>query len=219
MITTQNLTINLADRTIISPSDINIPTGSFVYLLGANGAGKSTFVKALLQLIPFAGEIKINNAPASPRLIGELVGYVPQYAMLERSFPITVKEVIELECGPACNHGVGKHLEVLGVEGLLKKRIGDLSGGELQKVLIARSLVSNPEIIIFDEPYNNLDSASQQELEKLMRDLNSQGKTIILVTHGHEHIEETDLVFTITNGNISKLSGAERENYLHSSRH
>ena len=183
-----NLTLNFGSIKILHKASFEIPAGQITYILGANGAGKSTLIKAILGLHPvYKGSLEIAGQPWDKKLVAAKIGYVPQYTGIDRTFPITVAEMIALECqdNEHCKVGEKGHLQMFGASNLLTRKISDLSGGELQKVLIARAMVSDPEIIIMDEPFNNLDHTAEIDLILLARQLQEQGKTVIIITHDH----------------------------------
>ncbi len=183
----KNLELRYKDNTVISKLTCDIAAHKISYIIGSNGAGKSTLVKTLIgTLKPHTGTIRIFGKPLDSKAIAEHVGYVPQYSSIDRSFPITVNEMIALECNQKthCNIGILGHLKIFNAEKLINKKISELSGGELQKALIARALVTNPEILILDEPFNNLDHKTEFDLIALLKNLEAEhGKTIIFVTH------------------------------------
>ena len=178
-----DVTFGYAGVTILSGINLVINKGDYVLITGGNGSGKSTLIKLILGLIkPVKGEIKMSD----PKLVEKSVGYVSQSINIDKDFPITVKELILLECKVSknlCKLSPQVHLAVFNAENLVDKKIGELSGGELQKVLISRALVTDPDILILDEPTNNLDKLAQKNLHNLLKKLNKQGKTIIQVTH------------------------------------
>lgn len=202
MIALKNVSISYGNNKVISELSGVFSTGKITYILGGNGAGKSSLIKAILGITPLdKGQITIEGKLLDKKTIASLVGYVPQYASFDRDFPISVSEVIELQClEKHCPIGIEGHLKIFGAEKLMHKRISDLSGGELQKVLIAKALVTNPEIIVLDEPFNNLDHETEADLIGLLQKINRElKKTIILVTHdlGIININEADCLYLV----------------------
>lgn len=199
-----NLGVSFSGRKVLDDVNMEIPCGKLVYLLGANGSGKSTLIKAILGLIePDEGAIEIMGKPASQEVVASNIGYVPQYSQIDRNFPISVEEMIELDCVNSgnCRVGVRGHLKFLDIDHLQNRNLSELSGGEFQKVLIARAFVNDPEILILDEPINNLDHNSQDELIRLLQRINKeQKKTIIIISHDHQIINaDEDTVFFLSN--------------------
>ena len=162
--------------------DINMQVndGEYIAIVGENGSGKSTLVKLLLGLLePSKGELK--NTFSS-------IGYVPQrFETLNSQFPITVYEVMEYYrriLKVADKQAVRRCLEQMHVYDLRDRLIGTLSGGQCQKVLIARALMGHPDLLIFDEPSTGIDVRSQEELYPFIKDLNeNKGVTVITVEH------------------------------------
>lgn len=185
LIKIKNLNSGYGNQIVIKDNNIEIFEKDFILITGTNGAGKSTFVKTLLGLIPVkSGKIEFNSQKVVQPM-SSFIGYVPQYIDIDRTFPISVREVISLGCvkGANCPLDPEEHLKDLGSEYLIDKKISDLSGGELQRVLIARGLINNPKVVILDEPTNNLDAESRSKLISLLKKLNKQGKTVIIITH------------------------------------
>ena len=165
-------------------------------IIGPNGGGKSTILKLILGLCePTSGEIKLFNRTKRDFKDMHKIGYVPQRAaQLDASFPITVFEVVKLglaykssiwhkECASDTEHAE-KIMEKVGVLELRDRQISELSGGQRQKVMIARALVSNPQILILDEPNTGVDTHSQRKFYDLLKELNEKENiTILFVTH------------------------------------
>jgi len=185
-----------------------INRGDYVGLIGPNGAGKTTLVKILLGLLtPNNGSIKLFGQPLAQFQNWHKIGYVPQKATaFDPQFPATVREVVAM--GRFALAGVGRHLgsadrerirqtlRMVGLEELEDRPIGELSGGQQQKAFIARALVSDPELLILDEPTTGVDAKSQHEFYHFLHGLNSEHHlTLILISH------DTDTV----SGHVSKL--------------
>ncbi len=171
---------------------LDVADGEFLGVIGPNGGGKSTLLKALLGLIPVvAGTVKIYGDDAKSRKTP--IGYVPQFAVLDRHFPITVLEVVltgtqKPGLSPFHrykNEEKERALEILrkvGIETLSGRQIAELSGGEFQRMLIARALAVQPKLLLLDEPTASVDAASREQIYELLAKLN-QNMTIVLVTH------------------------------------
>lgn len=196
VIEAENITVNYGQSEAIKNVSFEIQSGDFVGLVGSNGAGKSTLIKALLGLLPISsGEIKIFRQKIKQFNQWDKIDYLPQnIKSINPLFPATVEEVVFLgllsskkfprHFSPADRLRVEEALGYMRINNLKNKAISELSGGQQQRVLIARSLVSKPEILILDEPTAALDSKSRDELMKLIKKLNSDfGITIILITH------------------------------------
>lgn len=163
--------------------DLQVNKGDYLVILGANGAAKSTLLKIMLGLLkPQQGKVEL---PGPSK--GQAIAYIPQKASgINLGFPATVEEIVSLNAPPQAE---GKRLliqEALQKVGLWEKRnhlLGTLSGGQVQKVMIARSIVSSPLVLFLDEPCTGLDTASQSEFMELINRLNGDGLTIVMVTH------------------------------------
>lgn len=186
-----NLNLISRGHHILEDIDFKLYEEDFVGLIGPNGAGKTVFLKTILGLIkPSSGEIKIyGQAPEKAR---GLISYVPQFANFDANFPINVKDVVmmgrikkknilkrfsnsDLEITNQC-------LEKLELQNLAHREIGRLSGGQLQRVLIARALASEPKILLLDEPTASLDTRVGTDVFQVLADI-SKTTSIILVSH------------------------------------
>lgn len=196
VIRAEKLAVNYGSNRILTDISFSIKRGDFVGLIGPNGAGKSTLIKAVLGLIPASeGQIYIyGDKPASFRN-WKMIDYLPQnLKSLNPLFPASVAEVVFLGLlsskkfpiikNKSDEQKVDQILKDLDIYGLKQKSISDLSGGQQQKVMIARALVSKPEVLILDEPTTALDSISRESFMNLIRNLNQRsGATVILITH------------------------------------
>lgn len=174
--------------------DINlvVDSGDFISIIGPNGGGKTTLLKLILGLLkPSRGTIKVNGYNPGKQLSS--VGYVPQYINNNLSFPATAADVVMMGIDrPARRFGLSNKkeeraaaqdvLEKLGVTRLADRKIASLSGGERQRILIARALVSKPQLLVLDEPTASIDTKGQTEFYELLQALNEE-LTIIMVSH------------------------------------
>lgn len=168
----------------------DIAARDFLAIIGPNGGGKSTLVRLMIGLLkPDAGRIRLFGK--SPRKMAHRIGYVPQDVSINKSFPISLIDVVLM--GRLRHHGrsrigqsdwqkASKMLDLLGLGGLENRKINDLSGGQRERAFIARALITDPDILILDEPTASVDTGGRTELYALLRDLNKQ-KTIIVVSH------------------------------------
>lgn len=171
---------------------LEVGRGEFLGLVGPNGGGKSTFLKLILGLLdPLTGRLLVLGQ--APRQARERIGYVPQYPSFPRDFPITVADVVlmgRLGTRPLLIHrhdaedraAAQAALREVEAADLARRPIGTLSGGQLQRVLLARALVSEPEILILDEPTANIDQRLEGEIFELLAQLNAR-MTILVVSH------------------------------------
>jgi zinc transport system ATP-binding protein len=179
------------DRLILEELSLTVGAGDFLAIVGPNGGGKTTLLRLLMgSLEPGQGEIKIFNQP--PRKARRLIGYVPQQTVLDRDFPVTALEVVLMgRLAPnSLFPGYQKKdyteayaaMRAVGIETLADTRFGDLSGGQKQRTLIARALVSKPQLLLLDEPTASVDPAVAEDIYKLLARLNRE-VTIVLVSH------------------------------------
>ena len=187
----------------LSGIDLKVAEGEFLGIVGPNAGGKSTLLKLILGLLtPQSGSIEVLGQ--APFAASRLLGYVPQYPRFQRDFPITVEQVVQLgRLGLDRNGGersgkwhalwpgrgsgtdsqaVRSALTEVEAGDIAKRQIGSLSGGQLQRVLLARALVGEPRILILDEPTANIDQRMESEIFDLLKALNAR-MTILVVSH------------------------------------
>ncbi len=201
IIEVKNLSVHYGQTEALKDVSFVIEKGDFIGLAGPNGAGKTTLVKAMLGLIPISnGEIKILGNSIEKFNSWGKIGYLPQKSStVNVLFPATVDEIVTL--GLLSQKKLPKRitkndkikvtqiLKELGISDLHNKMISELSGGQQQKVLLARALVSNPEILIFDEPSTALDPNARESFFNLAQKLNKEnGIAIIIITHDTGYI-------------------------------
>ena len=165
----------LNDQSIIESLSFEVKRGDALTILGPNGAGKSVLLKTLLGLIPYKGEIEWATAIK--------IGYVPQRLPFIKDIPLTIRDFFNLKGSPeketeAILNSVGFK------EDFSRKKIGDLSSGQFQRVLIAWGLVGNPQVLLFDEPMTGVDISAEETIYNLLAKLKGEmDLTILLVTH------------------------------------
>lgn len=185
--------VNFAYRreTILEEVNLIVEPCDFIAVIGPNGGGKTTLLKLILGLLkPDKGVIRVNGS--SPSAASSCIGYVPQDVHINRSFPITAMDVVLMGKLAPKRRWAGKSdanrkealtaLERLEMADYAEKRIGELSGGQLQRVFIARALVTGPRLLLLDEPTASIDSKGQADFFKLLGELNRE-ITIIVVSH------------------------------------
>jgi ABC-type Mn2+/Zn2+ transport system ATPase subunit len=185
--------VNLAldGHPILHNINLHIQRGEFITILGPSGSGKTTLLKSLLGFyIPQSGEISMAGYRVTGRnlkLIRGKTGYMPQSFESARTFPILARDVIAIGTKKGADPSAA--VKELGIEKLLNKHFGSLSGGEKQKVMLAMMLARNPGIMLLDEPNLNLDMRSYSEFLKLVEKVHLKyGHTVIFVTHLISHI-------------------------------
>lgn len=170
--------------------NLDIYADDFVGIIGPNGGGKSSLVKAVMGLIPHSGSMEF--APSIMHGGKPHIGYMPQITSFDKAFPISVEEVVM--SGLQREHSMLKRysrddrrrvqeiLELTSLNSLSKRAIGELSGGQQQRVLLCRAIISNPKILILDEPTNFVDNRFENELYNLLHHL-SEKMAIVMVSH------------------------------------
>lgn len=187
----EGLSFSFGLAPVLQDIDLQVSQGEFVGLVGPNAGGKSTLLKLILGLLrPQSGRIQVLGT--SPQEARRRVGYVPQYPSFQRDFPISAEQVVlmgRLGLSPALGwyrradrEAAHRALGEVEAKDLARRRIGTLSGGQLQRVLLARALVGEPEILILDEPTANIDQRVEGEIFDLLAALNAR-LTILVVSH------------------------------------
>ena len=192
----------------LSGIDLQVAEGEFLGIVGPNAGGKSTLLKLILGLLkPQSGRIKVLGQ--APCAASRLLGYVPQYPSFARDFPISVEQVVQLgrlgldrngvqrngkwhtlwpgRVSGADREAIRRSLAEVEAGDIAKRQIGSLSGGQLQRVLLARALGGEPRILILDEPTANIDQRMESEIFDLLKALNAR-MTILVVSHDVAYI-------------------------------
>jgi zinc transport system ATP-binding protein len=212
LIAAKNLSLAYGKNRIIDSANFAIEQGDFVCVVGANGSGKSTLIKAMLGLIkPVNGKIIFGDDLEKTK-----IGYLPQASKIDQGFPATVMEVVQSGALGRLGKKVFyqkedknvalESLKKLHIEKLKDKSFMDLSGGQRQKVLLARALTATTKLLILDEPSNNLDPSSRKSFYEILQELNKeQNLTIIMITHD---LDADDLIgnkiIAIKEGNVTQ---------------
>lgn len=181
-------------RPILRQIDLAVPAGQFVTLLGANGSGKSTLVRALTGLRPLSsGQVWLFGTPLAQFHEWQRVGFVPQRTNASGGVPASVWEVVAAgrlsrrrlfrPAGAADRRAVSEAITAVGLAGRERDGIATLSGGEQQRILIARALAGEPDLFLLDEPMAGVDLGAQQSLADLLAGLKAAGSTVVLVAH------------------------------------
>ena len=198
LIKLENVSFSYGGATVLQDIDLSIEKGEFIGLVGPNAGGKSTLLKLILGLFkPSRGRVSLfEKSPTAGRT---RIGYCPQYTQFSRNYPITVEEVVLLgRLGKTRVLGgytkedreiARSAMESTEVDDIRSANISDLSGGQLQRVLIARALACEPEVLILDEPTANIDHRVEVDIFELLKQFNQQ-MTIIVVSHDIGFISE-----------------------------
>ncbi len=182
-----HLTVKYPDVKALDDINFTVNSGDFLGIIGPNGAGKSTLFDCMLNLnTKYDGEIKFfgENIRKSKNYLNS-IGYVPQKPIFEKNFPATVTDVVRMDLRKDSEESkIDEILQQLWIHELRNRRIGELSGGQLQRVFIAKALMNNPKILILDEPVTGIDQQSIELFYSILRELNSKQKiTIIWSSH------------------------------------
>ncbi len=191
----ENLSVKFHDHQILKDLSFTVNKGDVLAIVGPNGAGKSVLFRALLGLIPYSGKVQwAQNIKAN---------YVPQRFNIERDIPLSVAEFLKFKTK---NYGsIIKTLKAVGLtdpdhddfhvkEHILKQRLGWLSGGQLQRILIAWAIIDNPDVLLFDEPTSGIDIGGEETIYNLLVKLNKErSMTILLISH------ELNIVYNYAN--------------------
>ncbi|MDI6890277.1 MAG: metal ABC transporter ATP-binding protein [Thermodesulfovibrionales bacterium] len=171
----ENLWVRLDNQNIIENLSFQVKKGDVVTILGPNGAGKTVLLKALLGFLPYKGEIKWKS--------GIKIGYVPQRLPFIKDIPLSVNDFFKLK--KSSEKETKEILDSVGFkEDFLKKKIGDLSSGQFQRILIAWALIRNPQVLLFDEPTTGIDISGEETVYNLLARLKQERDlTMLLITH------------------------------------
>lgn len=202
----ENLSFGYEKNPILQRVDLSVHEGEFIVIFGPNGGGKTTFLKLLMGFLkPDSGKISLFHK--TPRKAREKLSYVPQVAQFDRQFPLSVLELVLMGClkkltwwGSFPNEMKKKALHALEKVGLADKHaqaFGTLSGGQAQRALIARALVSDPSLLLLDEPTASVDPEAEIQIQELLLQLKGS-MTILMVTHDLQAlIEKADRLLCV----------------------
>lgn len=188
-----DLSVSYGDVDAIQDINLTVSEGEYLGIIGPNGGGKTTLISAITGIIrPDSGSVRIFGEEG--RAARSNIGYVPQNSKVSRDFPITVSETVMTAFLKGGAHPFKRfdssdrekalsYLEKLGLSELSERNVSALSGGEFQRLLIARALAGEPRLLVLDEPVSNVDPKSREVIYSLLESLNKEGQTILMVTH------------------------------------
>ncbi|MCR4946732.1 MAG: metal ABC transporter ATP-binding protein [Lachnospiraceae bacterium] len=189
LVTIQNLSLGYDSQVFVENLDFSVNAGDYLCIVGENGSGKTTLMKTLLGLQePVSGQILIGDG-----LRKNEIGYLPQQTIVQKDFPASVREIVLSGCQGRCGlrpfyskeekQLAETNMERMGISHLKNRCYRELSGGQQQRVLLARALCATQKVLLLDEPVAGLDPKVTQEMYDLIRDLNREGITIIMISH------------------------------------
>jgi zinc/manganese transport system ATP-binding protein len=194
MVTLENLTVSYRQHPALHHISGQFAPGSLTAVVGQNGSGKSTLLKSMVGLLPLAGGHLTVSAAAGR------IAYLPQIADIERNFPIDVRDCVSLGCWPlkgawggvagAQLQQIDEALHEVGLQGFEDRPVSSLSSGQLQRVLFARLMVQNADLILLDEPFNAIDSKTTAALLATIAQWHRQQHTVIVVLHNDEQVRQ-----------------------------
>ncbi len=185
----ENLTLGYNSKIILENLSFSVNAGDYLCIVGENGSGKSTLMKTILHLLkPISGTIKTGDG-----LLADEIGYLPQQTEVQRDFPASVREIVLSGCQSRCGRRpfyikeekqlARDTMEKLGISHLARRCYRELSGGQQQRVLLARALCATQKMLLLDEPVTGLDPEATVEMYELIKQLNDDGITIIMISH------------------------------------
>ncbi len=194
LVDVKNLGVNYGETTALEGANFHLCPKEFVAIIGPNGAGKSTLLKAMLGLVAYKGEITFSSVlQPNP---WQQIAYVPQARALDWAFPVTVWDVVMMarvkrigwlrRPSAVDRDVVNQALERANLLDLRNRPIGALSGGQRQRALLARMIARESSLLFLDEPFNGVDSTSQEKMLQLLEAERESGKAILMVTHDLE---------------------------------
>lgn len=190
-----DIAVSYGDVSVLQHFDMEVAENDFVVVTGANGGGKTTILRVMLKLLkPDCGRVQYFGGGSEIDALH--IGYLPQKSMIDSRFPISVEDVVASGL-----YEVGKRFEkreysrrvhdmllLLGLQDLARRHIGRLSGGQLQRVLLGRAIISHPRLLVLDEPMSYLDTMWRERVGDILTDY-ARDSTIVMVTHNLEVVE------------------------------
>ena len=190
IVSLKNITVEYDSTTALEDASLDIYPNDFLGIIGPNGGGKTTLVKAIVGAVPYSGEV--TYSPALFEHGHRLIGYLPQLSEYDKSFPISVIEVVmsglQAEKGffgrytKANRKKAMQLLDMAGISDIADRQISEVSGGQMQRALLCRAVILEPKLLILDEPTNFVDNKFENELYTLLHRLNER-MAIVMVSH------------------------------------
>lgn len=194
-----NFSVKKGNTVILEDVNLHIHCGDLTAIIGPNGAGKSTFLKAILGEIPHEGNLSFVDEK-DKKTREPNIGYVPQFLDFDKTSPVSVKDLFNvtysnfpawIKCKKSVKNIADEALKKVEAEGLINKRLGDLSGGEMQRVLLALALTPMPDILLLDEPVSGVDVRGMNLFYEIVSKVRKKyDLTIILISHDFEMVKK-----------------------------
>ena len=192
LLTVSDLSVGYDSQAVISNLSFTVNPGDYLCIVGENGAGKTTLMRTLLRLIPpISGSI----TPGEGLKLNE-IGYLPQQTAVQKDFPASVREIVLSGCQGKCGFRpfyntaekklAADNMARMGITDLDRRNYRHLSGGQQQRVLLARALCATGKLLLLDEPVSGLDVNATADMYRLIKELNEEGVTIIMISHDLE---------------------------------
>ena len=225
IVSIKNVTVKYDSYTALESANLEILEDDFIGIIGPNGGGKTTLIKSIIGAVSYSGEVTL-----SPTLFKDgkrLIGYLPQQTTFDKQFPISVIEVVlsglQSQKGFSTRYShkdKDKALQLLDSMGIItiaNKQIGEISGGQMQRVLLCRAIISEPKLLILDEPTNFVDKRFESELYDILKELNKK-MAIVMVSHDVHNISSAVKSIVCVNRTIHKhntntLSSKDLDDY------
>ena len=225
IVSIKNVTVKYDSYTALESANLDILEDDFIGIIGPNGGGKTTLIKSIIGAVSYSGEVTL-----SPTLFKDgkrLIGYLPQQTTFDKQFPISVIEVVlsglQSQKGFSARYSQKDKekalqlLDSMGIITIANKQIGEISGGQMQRVLLCRAIISEPKLLILDEPTNFVDKRFESELYDILKELNKK-MAIVMVSHDVHNISSAVKSIVCVNRTIHKhntntLSSKDLDDY------
>lgn len=199
IIEVEDMTVAYDIKPVLWDVDLKVRRASLLAIVGPNGAGKSTLIKAMLDLIkPISGKVRFDGQSYKSQI--KKIGYVPQSGSVDWDFPASVLDVVLMGTygqvgwfkrpGKKEKENALKAIDQVGMTEFRDRQISEFSGGQQQRVFLARALVQDAEIYFMDEPFKGVDAKTEKAIITLLKNLKSRGKTLVVVHHDLQTVEE-----------------------------
>ncbi|MBR5134482.1 MAG: metal ABC transporter ATP-binding protein [Clostridia bacterium] len=209
----KDLTVTRGGKTILDRVNLHAHCGELTAVIGRNGAGKSTLMKAVVGEWKYGGSVTFSGHDGTPTPHKPRVGYVPQTLSIDKSSPATVQDMLLCYTSRLpvffprrrkTIEALSAHLASFGAQSLLQSRIGDLSGGELQRVLLALATIQKPDLVLLDEPVSGIDTEGLAAFYDMIDHLRERDLLVVLISHDLPFVRShADRVVLLENGRVA----------------